>query len=113
MEPYDDKLRPDDIDAQIEKLVQYAQDGTPDSHQSAQLVQRLQDHYESERQKVMLARAWKSISQKYEDGLSSSAGVEHSQHEQKKKKESGQYHMQYQETQKPSTRRKFLFGVRC
>jgi hypothetical protein len=110
MEPGDNKLRPDDVDTQIENLAQYTQDGIPDNHQSAQLVQRLQQHYASERQKVVLARAWQSIAQKYEDGMPSSFGVEHSQENPIKKKDSGQYHMEYQEKQIPlaqTRRRKF------
>jgi hypothetical protein len=98
MKPDDDQLRPQQIDDEIERLMRRAQEETHENKGNAQFVQRLQHHYESEKQKKTLQRAWKSIAQRYEEVAPSSID-NHAQDEQSKLERSDQYTM-YEQTTK-------------
>jgi hypothetical protein len=54
MEPGDDRLRLEQIDAQIEWLAQSWQEEPQSNNQNAQLAQRLQRHYAKAKQEQML-----------------------------------------------------------
>jgi len=90
----DDHFTPKQVDEQIEWLAQEALQREPEVNQNANLVQRLQNYYEIERQKSALERAWKHIEQRYELPVLVSSVEEPAPHEKREQKRSGHYHMQ-------------------
>ncbi|BCL80493.1 hypothetical protein ccbrp13_29580 [Ktedonobacteria bacterium brp13] len=95
MESNDKRIRPGDVDEQIEWLTQHVQDNTQDGNRDVELVRHLQSYYgyEIKQKQDTLQRAWTRLEQQYEDSALVFSEEMRGQHEQKMVERSGQSRM--------------------